>query len=340
MSDHTAAARPTTSGTGPAAFTGGSSTSGTGPAASTGGSPTSGAGPRSRRHSGWRSLLAASGYLAPAVILLGVFVFYPLFRSIYLSLFETDFMAQPIFFMGLEQYRELVSSPRFWDSLKVTVLFTLYTVPTAIALAIPIALMGNLQIRGITFYRTIFISTIAVSTAIASVVWSWMFSPTVGVMNDLMRIIGLTPIRWLQDPDWALISVAITTVWKELGLNVLFLLAALQGVPEELYEAARIDGARGWTLFRSVTLPMISPTVFFLMVVGTMDAFRSFTQVHIMTEGGPLRSTSVLVYSIYRDAFINFRYGFASAQAVTLFLILLALTLIQFRVAERRVHYQ
>src|SRR5690606_7971246 len=136
-------------------------------------SPTSGAGPRSRRHSGWRSLLAASGYLAPAVILLGVFVFYPLFRSIYLSLFETDFMAQPIFFMGLEQYRELVSSPRFWDSLKVTVLFTLYTVPTAIALAIPIALMGNLQIRGITFYRTIFISTIAVSTAIASVVWSW-----------------------------------------------------------------------------------------------------------------------------------------------------------------------
>lgn len=293
-----------------------------------------------KRKSQWRSLLAASGYLAPAVILLGVFTFYPLFRSIYLSLFETDFMARPILFMGLEQYRELLSSPRFWESLRVTVLFTLYTVPVGIALAIPVALMGNMQIKGITFYRTIFISTIAVSTAIASVIWQWMFSPTVGVMNDILRTVGLDPIRWLQDPKWALISVAITTVWKDLGLNVLFLLAALQGVPDELYEAARIDGARGWTLFRSVTLPLISPTVFFLMVVGTMDAFRSFTQVHIMTQGGPLRSTSVLVYSIYRDAFINFRYGFASAQAVTLFLILIALTLIQFRIGERRVHYQ
>lgn len=296
--------------------------------------------PRKMSRTRWRSLLSASGYLAPALIILTVFVFYPLFRSIYLSLFETDFMAQPIFFTGLEHYKELWGSPRFRDSLKVTLLFTLYTVPTAIIIAIPIALMGNLQVRGITFYRTIFISTIAVSTAIASVVWSWMFSPTVGVMNDILRMLGLDPIRWLQDPNWALTSVAITTVWKELGLNVLFILAALQGVPEELYEAARIDGATGWRLFRSITLPMISPTIFFLLVVGTMDAFRSFTQVHIMTQGGPLRTTSVLVYSIYRDAFINFRYGFASAQAVTLFLILLALTLIQFRVAERRVHYQ
>lgn len=290
--------------------------------------------------SDWRAVLTASGYLAPALVILAVFVFYPLFRSIYLSLFETDFMAQPIFFVGLGHYRELWGSPRFWDSLKTTLLFTLYTVPTGIILAIPIALMGNLQVRGIAFYRTIFISTIAVSTAIASVVWSWMFSPTVGVMNDILHMLGLDPIRWLQDPNWALIAVAITTVWKELGLNVLFILAALQGVPEELYEAARLDGASGWKLFRYITLPMISPTIFFLLVVGMMDAFRSFTQVHIMTQGGPLRSTSVLVYSIYRDAFINFRYGFASAQAVTLFLILLALTLIQFRVGERRVHYQ
>lgn len=288
----------------------------------------------------WRSLLAALGYLAPAAIILIIFVFYPLVRSIYLSLFETDFMAQPIFFTGLDQYKELLSAPRFYESLKVTFLFTIYTVPLALIVAIPVALLGNLRVRGITVYRTIFISSIAVSTAIASVIWTWMFAPTTGVTNDILRLLGIAPIRWLQDPGLALIAVSIATVWKGLGLNVLFLLAGLQSVPEELLEAARIDGANNWRVFRRITLPLLSPTIFFLLVVGTIDAFRSFAQIHIMTQGGPLRSTSILVYSIYRAAFINFRFSYASTQAVTLFLIVLALTLIQLRVGEKRVHYQ
>lgn len=285
-------------------------------------------------------LLEALLYLAPALIILTIFVFYPLVHSFYLSLFETNLMGEPIFFNSIEHYKSLVSSTRFWASLRTTFWFTIYTVPVALILAIPVALLGNLRIRGITFYRTVFISTIAVSTAIASVIWTWMFFPTTGVINDLLRIIGLPPMRWLQDPSIALIAVSIATVWKGLGLNVLFLLAGLQGIPEELVEAARIDGANNWHVFWSISLPMLSPTIFFLLVVRTIDAFRSFAQVHIMTQGGPLRSTTILVYSIYRDAFINFNFGFASAQAVTLFLIILTLTLIQFRYVERGVYYQ
>ena len=249
-------------------------------------------------------------------------------------------MGEPIFFNGIEHYKNLLSSSRFWASLRTTLWFTIYTVPIALILAIPVALLGNLEIKGITFYRTIFISTIAVSTAIASVIWTWMFFPTTGVINDLLRMMGLPAMRWLQDPAIALIAVSIATVWKGLGLNVLFLLAGLQGIPEELVDAARIDGANNWHVFWSISLPILSPTIFFLLVVGTIDAFRSFAQVHIMTQGGPLRSTTILVYSIYRDAFINFNFGFASAQAVTLFLIILALTLIQFRYVERGVYYQ
>ncbi len=285
-------------------------------------------------------LLSAALYLAPAAVILITFVYFPLIRSVYLSLYETDFLARPLFFTGLGQYQDLLSSSRFYDSLRITFLFTLYTVPLALVVAVPVALLGNLQVRGITFYRTVFICTIAVSTAIASVVWTWMFAPTTGVMNDLLRLLGLSPIRWLQDPRYALIAVSMATVWKGLGLNVLFLLAGLQGVPDELLEAARIDGANSWQSFWNITLPILSPTIFFLLVVGTIEAFRSFAQVHIMTQGGPLRSTSILVYAIYRDAFINFRFSYASTQAVTLFLIILALTLIQFRVVERRVHYQ
>jgi len=294
----------------------------------------------SRRLRTRADLGAAILYLAPAAIILITFVYYPLIRSVYLSLYETDFLARTLFFTGFGQYRDLLSSPRFYDSLRITVMFTIYTVPLALVVAIPVALLGNLQVRGITVYRTVFICTIAVSTAIASVVWTWMFAPTTGVMNDLLRLVGIAPLRWLQDPSWALIAVSIATVWKGLGLNVLFLLAGLQGVSEELIEAARIDGANSWQSFWNVTLPMLSPTIFFLLVVGTIEAFRSFAQIHIMTEGGPLRSTSILVYAIYRDAFINFRFSYASTQAVTLFLIILALTLIQFRVIERRVHYQ
>lgn len=292
------------------------------------------------RSKGMRSLLEALLYLAPALIILIVFVFYPLIRSFYLSLFETNFMGQPIFFNGIEHYKTLIRSTRFWNSLRTTGLYTIYTVPVALSLAIPIALLGNLRIRGITFYRTVFICTIAVSTSISSIIWTWMFFPTTGVVNDIIGMTGIAPKRWLQDPSVALFAVAIATIWKGMGLNVLFLLAGLQGIPEELVEAARIDGANGWNVFWNITLPILSPTIFFLVVVGTIDAFRSFAPVHIMTRGGPLRSTTVLVYSIYQDAFINFNFGFASAQAITLFLIILALTLIQFRYAERSVHYQ
>jgi sn-glycerol 3-phosphate transport system permease protein len=156
----------------------------------------------------------------------------------------------------------------------------------------------------------------------------------------MLSLAGLPPVRWLISTDTALLSVALTTVWLQLGLNTIILLAGMQGISEELYESAMIDGASPWSKFRHITIPLLSPTLFFLLIVDTLAAFQTFTQIHVMTSGGPQDSTNVIVFSIYREFYFNGRYGFAAAQSIMLFLIILALTVVQFGVVERRVHYE
>jgi len=171
-------------------------------------------------------------------------------------------------------------------------------------------------------------------------IFMYLYHPTIGAINYLLGLVGVDSIPWLISSKTSLIAVAICAVWLQIGLNTVILLAAMQGIPEELYESAVIDGANAWNKFKYITLPLLSPTFFFLLVIDILAAFQTFTQVNIMTRGGPLDSTNVLVYSIYREFYFNGKYGFAAAQSVMLFFIMLTLTIIQFTVVEKKVNYE
>jgi sn-glycerol 3-phosphate transport system permease protein len=295
---------------------------------------------RRRRVRAARDLAEALLYLAPSLALFALFVFIPLGRSVYLSLFYTSPVGSPRGFAGSDHYVELVTSPAFRTSLVTTFLFVLYTVPAGIVVALLLAVLGNRRLRGINVFRTFFSSTIAVSLAVAATIWALMLNPGTGMLNYLLSLIGIRGPAWLTDPNAALVSISLVTIWATLGFNTIVLLAGLQGIPEELYESAKIDGAAGLNIFRHITIPMLSPSLFFLLVVNVIQVFQAFTQIHALTRGGPAGATNVLVYSIYLDAFVNFQFGYASAQALVLFAIILLLTLVQFRFVERRVHYQ
>ncbi len=267
-----------------------------------------------------RSLAVGLAYLAPALSIFVVFVFIPLGRTFYLSFYNTRSTGAITTFNGIDHYIDLVTSETFRSTLLATALFALYTVPIGIALGLILAVLLNQRLRGISVFRTMMASTIAISAAVA--------------------LIGVHGPAWLIQPTIAIIAVSITTIWLTLGTNIIVLLAGLQGIPEEIYEAARLDGARGARMFTRITVPMVSPSLFFLLVVDTVAVLQAFTQIHLLTRGGPVDATRTLVYSIYLDAFQNFQFGFASAESVVLFVLIMALTIIQFRFVERLVHYQ
>jgi len=287
-----------------------------------------------------RSFATGLAYLAPSLILFAAFVFIPLAQSIYLSFFNTRATGAITTFAGLDHYIELLTSPAFRTGLLATTLFAAYTVPIGIALGLVLAVLLNQRLRGINVFRTMMSSTIAISAAVGALIWLLLLNPSLGLLNYILSLVGVRGPEWLIQPAFAIIAVSITTIWLTLGTNIIVLLAGLQGVPEEIYEAARLDGARGLRMFTRITMPMVSPSLFFLLVVDTIAVLQAFTQIHLLTRGGPVDATRVLVYSIYQDAFQNFQFGYASAQAVILFLLVMALTLIQFRFVERRVHYQ
>ena len=279
-------------------------------------------------------------YLLPSILLFGTFLFYPLLRTVYLSFFLTTPGGNPARFVGLTNYINLFSSPLFLNSLQVTFQFVVYTVPATIILALFFAIMCNEKLKGIGIFRMIFSSTMGISVAAASMIWMFLFHPVIGRFNQVLGLFGLDPIPWLVSTQWALIAVSISTVWMNLGFTFLILLGGLQTIPVYLYESADIDGCSYFYKLRRVTLPMLSPTLFFVVTISLINSFQTFGQIDMLTSGGPNNATNLIVYSIYQDAFINFRHGPASAQAFVLFLIILLLTAIQFKVAERRVHYQ
>jgi sn-glycerol 3-phosphate transport system permease protein len=279
-------------------------------------------------------------YLAPSLLLFAAFVFIPLAQSVWLSFHNTRATGVITTFAGLDHYVELLTSPAFRTGLLATTLFAVYTVPLGIALGLVLAVLLNQRLRGINVFRTMMSSTIAISAAVGALIWLLLLNPSLGLLNYILSLVGVRGPEWLIQPAFAIIAVSITTIWLTLGTNIIVLLAGLQGVPEEIYEAARLDGARGLRMFTRITMPMVSPSLFFLFVVNTIAVLQAFTQIHLLTRGGPVDATRVLVYSIYQDAFQNFQFGYASSQAVILLLLVMALTLIQFRFVERRVHYQ
>jgi len=286
-----------------------------------------------------KNFLEAMLYLSPALILFMTFVFIPLLRSVEISLYITDPIGRLVKFIGLANYQRLFETPDFVNSLNRTLLFILYTVPTTILISLGLAVLGDLRLKGIAFFRMVFSITIAISGATASLMFLYIYHPTIGI-NYLLSLVGIANIPWLVSPDTALLSVSLTTVWLQIGLNTVIILAAMQTIPEELYESAMIDGANGWNRFVHITLPLLTSTFFFLLVVDILAAFQTFTPIHIMTSGGPLQSTNLLVYSIYREFYFNGKFGFAAAQSIVLFFIMLVLTILQFVFVERKVYYE
>jgi ABC-type sugar transport system permease subunit len=297
--------------------------------------------PRKRHRFTRRTREALLGYalVLPSLVVFGTFAFYPFIKNAWLGLYRTPpFPDLPRRWGGLDQYREVLTSDVFTNSFWVTMKFVLLTVPLGIALGLALAVLAHQQLRGITFFRTVFSSTVVTSVAVASLISLTLLNPQIGLLNyALGRTGALSP---LDDPRWALIAVAGVTVWQNLGLSFIIMSAGLQAVPDELIEAARVDGAGTWSRFRNVTLPLLSPTLFFAIVVGSILAFHSFGQIDLLTQGGPQDRTNVLVYAIYRTVFTENNDGKAAVLAMALFAVTLVLTVVQLRLLERRVSYE
>jgi sn-glycerol 3-phosphate transport system permease protein len=285
-----------------------------------------------------KEALLAYALLAPAFAIFAVFVFYPFARNFEYALYRTPpFPGLPKTYVGFDQIGDVLSSHDFQNSVWVTILFLLYTVPVGIFLGLFLANLAHQKLKGINAYRTIFSSTVATSVAAASVIFFTLLNPQVGLFTYWLGREG--EISVLQDPKTALIAVSVTTIWQNLGLSFIVMSAGLQAIPDDLYEAARVDGASATRRFWRVTVPMLSPTIFFATVVGGILAFRAFGQVDLLTEGGPVQKTNVLVYAIYRQVFRNNNDGVAAVYAIALFFLVMLLTFIQMRFLERRVTY-
>lgn len=290
--------------------------------------------------SGRRDWGLAAGLLAPSLVLFGLFVFYPLVRAGWLGLHQNDFFGGNRTYVGFSQYTDVATSAGFRSSLATTVWFAVLTVPAGLALGLALAVAADKHLRGIAFFRTVFASTVATSVAVASLMFLVLFNPSIGVLTSLLPFDVLKNPGLLQNPDTALLAVAITTVWQNLGFTFIVMTAGLQAVPVDLREAAYVDGAGPWRRFTNVTLPLLTPTLLFAGVVLTIRAFESYGQIDLLTEGGPGDATRVLVYSIYgRTSPIANNEGVQSATAVLLFLLVLALSLVQFTFLDKRVHY-
>lgn len=274
-------------------------------------------------------------FLAPALVLLLAFVVAPALFSIYLSFHDFRPFSFDLVRVGLDQYRELAVSSDYRTSMIATLRFVAWTVPVSVFGSLLLAVLLDSSPFFRSFLRTIFLLPVGISPAMAAMLWIFLFNPTVGFINYALSLAGIPGPAWLTDPHWAPLAVSIATVWKEIGFNIIFLLAALAQVPVELKEAAWMDGANAWRRFLHVTLPGISPALFFVIIVTAIHAFESFGQIHILTRGGPAGSTSVLVYQLFRDGFENSRLGLAAAEAVMLFLLIGGVTVIQF-VAGRK----
>jgi sn-glycerol 3-phosphate transport system permease protein len=292
------------------------------------------------RNQAQRRREALLGYLlvAPPLLLFGVFVFYPFVRNFQLALYESPpFPHLPERYVGLEQAVDVLTSADLRDSLGSTLLFAGLSVPPGILLGLALAVAAHRQLRGIGIYRTIFASTVTSSVAVAAVIFGTLFNPVVG----WLPAIGLEPRPpILDDPDWALVGVSLVSIWQNVGLSFVVMSAGLQAIPDELLDAAEIDGAGPWPRFWRVIVPLLSPTVFFAVVVGSIFAFQAYGQFDLLTPAGADRlHTNVLTYEIVTTLRDRQDPGVAAVLAIALFAVTLLLTLVQLRFLERRVHY-
>lgn len=304
-------------------------------------------------------------FILPAFLLIAAFHILPVFYDIYISLQSGAINNWK--FVGLANYIHAFADSGFWNSLAITIWYVILTLPITLALGLGMAYLLSQRVRGRGVYRTIYFLPYVISTVASSIVWAWVFDPSSGLANRILQTFGLPPLRWLieptgvlqivadsvhavlpswaQGPSLALVAVAIFTIWQAMGYDTVIFLAGLTNIPGELYDAARIDGANGLQLFRYITLPLLAPTTFFVVVISVIASFQAFNQVYAMnaaaaqTLGGPLGSTSTLTVYLFDQLYTYANYGYASAIAVLLSLLVLVLTLVNFRVLGTRVQY-
>ncbi|MDI6666090.1 sugar ABC transporter permease [Leuconostoc falkenbergense] len=274
--------------------------------------------------------------LLPSFIILGIFVFYPMLKTFFLSTQLTDLMGNPIKFIGFKNFSNLFTSDSFMTSFTITLIFVFFSTLLTLVLAYLMAMSASQKMMGIAVFRTMFSSTMGVSVTVASILWLFMFNPQIGMFSKILKFLHLPQINFLSDPTWSLVAIIGTTVWMNLGFAFLILLGAIQAIPQDLYQVADLDGASWLMRLRKITLPATSPTIFFVTVVTLINAFQTFGQVDILTSGGPDYHTNLLVYAIYQDAFVNHSVGRASAQSVILTIIIMLFTMIQFYVKNRK----
>ncbi|SET74378.1 carbohydrate ABC transporter permease [Lacrimispora sphenoides] len=274
-------------------------------------------------------------YMVPAMAVFAVFLFFPFFKTIYLSLYKTNKMGQAKLFVGLLNYKDLLNSPSFFNSLLVTAVFVIIVVSVSMLLGLVAAVLCSKTFPGIRIFSTAYALPMAIASSSAAMIFKIMLHPSIGIVNKILEF----HINWISDPKYALVCVALLTAWLNSGINFLYFSAGLSNIDETIYERASVDGANAVQRFFFLTLPGLSPIMFYTLVVNIIQAFQSFGQVKVLTQGGPGESTNLIVYSIYRDAFFNYRFGSAAAQSVLLFLLIMILTLCMFRLEKKGVSY-
>lgn len=288
---------------------------------------------------GFRNTLTAYSFILPNFIGFFIFTLIPVVISLVLSFMEWD-TASPIKFVGLKNFARLLHDDTFKISIFNTIYYTVATVPLTLVCALILALLLNKGLKGLKVFRAMFFFPYITSLVAVAVVWNMLFHPTMGPINEFLKSLGIhNPPGWTASTTWALPAVIITSVWRSMGYYMILFLAGIQGIPGELYEAATMDGANPIQRFKNITLPMLTPTTFFVTIMLTINSFKVFDLILVMTNGGPGRSTNVLVYQIYNEAFLNLKFGYSSAIAMVLFALVLIITLIQFKFEEKWVSY-
>jgi len=294
------------------------------------------------KHRSWKKkvldTLGLYGYLVPTIVGLTIFNAGAIIASFVISFYRYDVLT-PAKWIGLENYQWLMNSALFKKSIKNTLTFAVGYIPLSLVVSLLLAVLVNQKLKGVTLFRTVFYLPVVTSMVAVSLVWTWLFNAKYGLINYVLSWFGITGPSWLTSSEWAMWAIVVVSVWKTAGYYMVIYLAALQNIPPELYEAAEIDGAVGWRKFRHITLPLISPTTFFILIMTTIGALKIFEQVYVMTDGGPANATVTINLLIFRNAFLYLRMGRAAAMAYFLFAAILVVTLIQFLGQKRWVYY-
>jgi carbohydrate ABC transporter membrane protein 1, CUT1 family (TC 3.A.1.1.-) len=286
-----------------------------------------------------KKLVKVLFFTLPAMIPMAVFWIYPILKSGWLSFTDWDYMTPEYNYVGVENYTSVLTNSGFWSAFKTTVLFAIGTIIPIIILGLFVALLLGNELKGKSIYRFLVFSPWVTPTVAISIVWSWIFEPKGGIANQILSTLGLPELQWINSSETALLSVIIVTVWKAVGYSAIFYLTAIDKIPRDRYEAASLDGAGFWKKLFYITLPGVSPTTFFLCIITMVDALKAYDQIQILTQGGPAGSTRTLTYLFYQLGFEQFKMGQASAVAIIIVAITVALSYTQFRLSKRWVNY-